>query len=40
MRWPWQRRERRSSGGTFYARVLAAIESEAAGADRRPGMGA
>lgn len=31
MRWPWPRRERRNSGGSFYDAVLRAIEAEAAG---------
>ena len=33
MRWPWQRKppERRDSGGSFFGRVLAQIEGEAAG---------
>ncbi len=31
MRWPWQRRERRDSGGSYADAVLRAIEAQAAG---------
>ena len=31
MRWPWQRRERRDSGGDFSDAVVRLIEAQAAG---------